>query len=110
MGWHVLESEILDEERREHSLLPPWPLLSLASSASLPNTLLATFASEGDNTPHALSLAGDVLQLLQKLELCAVAESAVGSSVGKGQPGKGQLRTPCSWAGLYGRSWAQGLY
>uniref|UniRef100_A0A7S0YQL2 Proteasome assembly chaperone 2 n=1 Tax=Polytomella parva TaxID=51329 RepID=A0A7S0YQL2_9CHLO len=76
MGLKELESEISEDDREIHSLLPPWTLvnalasLSPSSSASSSPTspptatLLTCFAVEGDNGPHALALARVVVSLI----------------------------------------------
>jgi proteasome assembly chaperone 2 len=90
LGVTRLEPDAVGRELELHSKLPPWPLLAALAEAKVPATLLGRFASEGDNVPDALALAGVALQLLAAQKL---AEAAGGA----------KLKTPTSWAGLYGR-------
>jgi hypothetical protein len=96
LGVPKLEADALSRELELHSLLPPWPLLGALAAARVPALLLGTFASEGDNVADALALASAALRLL--VARGAVAQEAAGAAAGAVP-----LRTPASWAGLYGR-------
>ncbi|KAI8470845.1 MAG: PAC2 family-domain-containing protein [Monoraphidium minutum] len=97
LGVAALEPDALARELELHSLLPPWPLLSALAAAPLPALLLGAFASEGDNTADGLGLAAGALRLLAAR---GAAPAAAGGDAAAGGP---QMRTPASWAGLYGR-------
>jgi len=121
-GAAPLEADYLTEEKTAHSLLPPWPLLGACEGAGLPATLLAVFATEGDNTYEALTLARAALSHLAAsgalgAELGALVQDQAGTAAGAGSTGdvymeapppppsalgKLALRVPGSWAGLYG--------
>ena len=124
-----LEADAVAREIELHSLLPPWPLLSAlapgaaaASAAAGPKppaaALLGRFAAEGDNVADALSLAGAALRVLGDLGALPAAAAAAAAAGGadkqqqqgqqQQQPGgQWQLRTPASWAGLYGRPYEE---
>uniref|UniRef100_A0A383VH44 Proteasome assembly chaperone 2 n=1 Tax=Tetradesmus obliquus TaxID=3088 RepID=A0A383VH44_TETOB len=115
VGLRQLESDIIQTEREVHGLLPPWPLLDAAQQQALPVTLLATFAAEGDNVEDALALAGRLLRVLQLQGLVAEdggGAAAAGSSGDEQGQGEVQikLQVPCSWVGLYGRSFDKSLF
>jgi hypothetical protein len=115
VGLRQLESDVIQTEREVHGLLPPWPLLDAAQQQVLPATLLATFAAEGDNVEDALQLAGRLLRVLQLHGLVADAAAAASPASGGGEvQGSGQaqvsLQVPCSWVGLYGRSFDKSLF
>ncbi len=94
LGLPRIDSDYLEEERHAHGLLPPWPLVSEAAGGGggTPATLLmGCFAAEGDNVPHAMQLAAAAVALLGRL----------GDDGAAAAP---QLRVPCSFAALYGRT------
>jgi len=108
LGLEPLEPDYLADEREAHSLLPPWPILAAAcpgqesvgtaAAVCLPHMLLGCFASEGDNVPHAMEVARCSLSLLG---LVVGDPGDVSAPPGRGPA---PLRTPCSFAALYGRS------
>ncbi|KAF8058335.1 psmG2 [Scenedesmus sp. PABB004] len=99
-GLLALEPDVEATEREVHGLLPPWPQLDALAGVGLAATLLATFAAEGDNVADALALAAAALGALR----------GAGSLPASGGEGQQQLRVPCSWAGLYGRSFDRSLF
>lgn len=90
-GIQQLESDVLENEKELHGLLPPWPVVQELQSCGVPHTLLSAFAAEGDNTADAMRVAGTVLSVLGQ------------SGVLQGAQQQQQLQVPCSWAGLLGR-------
>jgi proteasome assembly chaperone 2 len=90
-GLKQLEGEALEGEQEMHPLLPPWTSLRALQAKGLAHALLMRFAAEGDNVPDGVELARDAHAVLQRL---------AGAQGGEGL----QVRTPCSWAALYGRA------
>eukprot|EP00983_Pelagomonas_calceolata_P093305 1157762-Pelagomonas_calceolata.AAC.1 len=87
-----------------HGLLPPWPLLEACQQRAVSALLLMRFATEGDNQADGMELARQALSFL-----LLHAPSGVREQLGKGSSSDAssiqlQLRAPCSWAALYGRS------
>lgn len=110
VGLKVLEQEVIDTEREVHGLLPPWPLLDALQQQGLAHTLLATFAAEGDNVQDAMGLAGKLLGALQLKGLVQLDGAGSGSSAGGDDGVRVQLQVPCSWVGLYGRTFDRSLF
>jgi proteasome assembly chaperone 2 len=96
-GLRQLEADVLEGEQEMHGLLPPWTSLRALRAKELAHVLLMRFAAEGDNVPDGVALARDAHSVLQRLGRAGQQEGADG-----GEPL--QVRTPCSWAALYGRS------
>ncbi|KAF5842841.1 PAC2 family-domain-containing protein [Dunaliella salina] len=104
LGLPVLEEDYLAEEKQLHGLLPPWPLLEACQQRAIPTLLLMRFVTEGDNQADGMELARQTLSFL-----LLHAPSGVREQLGKGSSSDAssiqlQLRAPCSWAALYGRS------
>ncbi|GBF93879.1 proteasome assembly chaperone [Raphidocelis subcapitata] len=107
LGAPRLEPDAIARELELHPLLPPWPLLRALSGARVPATLLGRFAAEGDNVADGLALGALLLQLLAAPGLLPGGDAAGAAARGGGGGGAQQLRTPASWAGLYGRPYAE---
>mmetsp|Transcript_21036 Transcript_21036/g.58452 ORF Transcript_21036/g.58452 Transcript_21036/m.58452 type:complete len:274 (+) Transcript_21036:59-880(+) len=104
LGLAALEDDYLAEEKQLHGLLPPWPLLEACQQRAVSALLLMRFATEGDNQADGMELARQALSFL-----LLHAPSGVREQLGKGSSSDAssiqlQLRAPCSWAALYGRS------
>ncbi|PNH04000.1 Proteasome assembly chaperone 2 [Tetrabaena socialis] len=101
-GVQEFEPSIRDEELELHHSLPPWPLVKESSAQGLPCVVLGCFAAEGDNAAEGLQLSAHALELLRAMggEAGSAALQARGLA----------LRTPRSWAGLYGRSYPAEIF
>lgn len=99
-GWLPLEPDFLAEEKQAHNLLPPWPFMEACAAKALRVVLLAGFASEGDNAPDGMALAGHALRFLR------AQQEQQGAAGGKLVPEleAHQFKMPCSWVALYGRN------
>eukprot|EP00879_Flechtneria_rotunda_P027501 GHRR01029465.1.p1 GENE.GHRR01029465.1~~GHRR01029465.1.p1 ORF type:complete len:153 (+),score=70.17 GHRR01029465.1:754-1212(+) len=124
VGLLQLEHDVIATEREVHSLLPPWPILDALSQQGIQYTLMTIFAAEGDNVQDSMALAGKVLGVLQLQGLTSSACGAAsgsssitieGGGSGSSKPSQQEaalphLQVPCSWVGLYGRSFDKSLF
>ena len=78
-----LEQEYREEEEASHGLLPPWVTLRAFEAEQVPYLLLGAFALEGDN----VSVAMEVAKLAMTLGGL-----------------KNEVKMPCSFSSVYGRS------
>jgi hypothetical protein len=83
-------------------LTPPWPVLRRCREEGVDAVALLAFATDGDNVPDAMALAG-----CARRYLAAAAEAPKGGAA-NGAPGADEEWViPASWRFVYGRPRSQ---
>lgn len=109
-GMRALEPDFVAQDRDLHGLLPPWPLLDQCDARQLRWAMIGSYASEGDNAPDGLLVAQHALRFLQATGALPGGGGGGGASAGPGADAGWQLKRPCSWVALYGRSFDKTLF